>query len=91
MKKIENNIFLILSIYLKQNFWLRRANDLWLKKKRGIQKKSTQKQITCVKLHLRNLNTYLWYYNSIPVVLCILTQKHCMYDFKVLNGLNCYK
>ena len=39
MKKIENNIFLILSIYLKQNFWLCRANDLWLKKKRGIQKK----------------------------------------------------
>ena len=39
MKKIENNIFLILSIYLKQNFWLRRANDLWLKKKRGTQKK----------------------------------------------------
>ena len=43
MKKIENNIFLILSIYLKQNFWLRRANDLWLKKKRGIQKKKVRR------------------------------------------------
>ena len=39
MKKIENNIFLILSIYLKQNLGLRRANGLWLKKKEGYKKK----------------------------------------------------
>lgn len=39
MKNIENNIFLILPTYLKQNLGLRRVNGLWLKNKEGYKKK----------------------------------------------------